>query len=75
MISAAPLFKYLESRGIQQTWLAEQLGCSTQYLTNIKSGHKPVPEWLPERASKILAIPPWMLFDNYSEPLKEEVTT
>lgn len=66
-VDPTPLFRYLEARGVAQTWLAEQLGCSTQYLTEIKGGRKRVPAWMPEKVSRVLALPAFMLFDNLPE--------
>lgn len=74
-VDPTPLFRYLEARGIAQTWLAQQIGCSTQYLTDIKVGRKPVPAWMPEKASRVLALPAFMLFDNLPDliPNEEEI--
>lgn len=66
-IDPAPLFRYLEERGISQIWLSARLDCSTQYLTDIKVGRKRVPDWMPAKVSSVLAIPVFMLFDGLSE--------
>jgi hypothetical protein len=69
-LDPSPLFRYLEERGISQIWLAAKLECSTQYLTEIKSGRRNVPEWMPERASAVLAIPTFMLFDGLANDIE-----
>ena len=39
----------------------------TVNLTEIKSGRKPVPQWMPEKVAEALAIPAFLLFDNLPE--------
>lgn len=59
------LFAFIENRGIRQDWLAKQLGISPQYLTHIKVGRRPVPDWLPEKAAAALGVPVFLLFPDY----------
>lgn len=74
-VDPSALFLYLNERGISQTWLAARLGCSSQYLTEIKSGRKSVPAWMPGKVAEILAIPAFMLFDNLPETSDEPAET
>ncbi len=67
-IDPAPLFRYLDERGIQQLWLADQLGISKGHLTNIKAGRKPVPDWMPAQVSRVLDVPSSALFHNLPGP-------
>lgn len=56
------LFEILQAQGRRQNWFARQVGCSQSLLSMIKGGRRPIPEWLPERASAVLGIPVDVLF-------------
>ena len=58
-----PLFEYMESRGIRQTWLARRIGKSPQYLWKVKEGLIPTPAGFVDVACAELGISP-----RYLEP-------
>ena len=53
----APLFAYLDDRGVRRTWLAERLGISKQRLYLIELGERPIPEGFLERGYRELGVP------------------
>lgn len=63
----AGLFAYLDARGIRQTWLADKLGISPQYLTEIKAGRKPMPATMPALAAEALGVDIVDLFPDANE--------
>ena len=62
--TATRLFDILAAQGRRQDWLAEQVGCSQAYVSMMKSGQRPLPDWFVERAARVLGVPvEVLLFD------------
>jgi plasmid maintenance system antidote protein VapI len=64
------LFQHLAANGIQQTWLARQLGISPAFLTNIKMGRKPMPTNVKVKVCEVLDEDPQALFPGQNVPVR-----
>ncbi len=52
----APLFEYMNSRGMKRSWLAKQLGISPTRLGYYERGINRPPAWLMQRACEIVGV-------------------
>lgn len=67
-----PVRRVLVAQGRRQTWLAERLGISANYLHRVllppdDPDVRPVPEWFYPRVALLLGVPEDMLHPEWQE--------
>lgn len=63
------VFEVLDAQGRRMDWLAAQAGCSPSYVSKMRHGAKPIPEWFAHRASEALGLPTNVLFFDLLLPV------
>lgn len=68
-VKATALGSVLDERGIKRRWLADRLGISPTFLSNVVAGQRRMAMPTAQRAAELLGLPFSLLFDPSSEAM------
>lgn len=64
----------MEQNGQSFAWLARRVGCHRSYVSKMRAGSRPIPDWFAERASQVMNMPMDALFFDHVPSSDDNIT-